>query len=112
MSTDTLSPILAIKQRESEATARLAAAQDAEAQAILDARQAASRVREQAERDGQAAAAVLYRAELEAADAEAEALRLDGEAVAAEISARGGTALDEAVRRILATVLPGGEPCC
>ena len=109
MSDQALSPLLAIKQKELDVADRIAAAHQAAERAVLDARRAASQARDGAERDGRAQAEVTYRAELDAADAEAGRIRAHGEAAAAAILERGGDVLDEAVRRILAVVLPNVE---
>ncbi len=109
MSEQALSPLLAIKQKELEVADRIARASQAAERAVLDARQAAAQARDQAERDGRDQAQVTYRAELDAADAEAAMVRAHGEAAATAILERGGTVMDEAVRRILAVVRPGGE---
>ncbi|MFN8498633.1 MAG: V-type ATPase subunit subunit G family protein [Anaerolineae bacterium] len=109
MADQTFAPLLAIKQKELAVADRIAAARQAAERAVLDARQAASQARDRAERDGRAQAEVTYRAELDAADRDAARMLERGDAAAAAILERGGVALDDAVQRILAVVLPGAE---
>ena len=109
MTDQTLSPLLAIKQKEIAVADRIAATRQAAERAVLDARQAASQARDQAERDGRDQAEVTYRAELDATDSEAAGIRARGDAAATATLDRGGAALDEAVRRILAIVVPDAE---
>ncbi|MFN8472553.1 MAG: V-type ATPase subunit subunit G family protein [Anaerolineae bacterium] len=109
MPDQTLSPLLAIKQREIAVADRIASAHQAAERAVLDARQAASQARDQAERDGRAQAEVTYRAELDAAEIRAGKIRAHGDAAATAVLEQGSAVLDEAVRRILAVVLPSAE---
>jgi vacuolar-type H+-ATPase subunit H len=100
------SPIVIIKQKELELADRLAAAQAAAERAMLEARRRAADERERAERDGRAAAAAFYQAELEAIDGEAQNVCADGDRMAAQIAERGAQVLDQAAQGILAIVLP------
>jgi hypothetical protein len=100
------SPIVVIKHKELELTERLAAAQAAAERAILDAHHWAADERDRAERDGREAAAIFYRADLDTIDAEAANLCAESDHMAAQIAECGTHALDQAVQRILAIVLP------
>lgn len=106
METDRLSPIIVIKQKELELAERLAAAKQASERAVLEARQWATGIRDQAEREGQEQATAFYHAQLEACDAEAGKIGEEGELSARWIAERGGRSLDQAVKHILEIVLP------
>jgi vacuolar-type H+-ATPase subunit H len=100
------SPVVIIKQKELELAERWAKAKQAAEHATLRARQWASERRDRAEREGQEKASLFRRAELEACDVEAEKIRTDGELSAQWISQRGRRSLEQAVQRILETILP------
>lgn len=106
MARDTISPLLAIKQKELELADRLAAVKAAAVNEVLDAQKWAANLREQAERDGQADAAAAYREALDQADAEAQRILGEGERAAAEILNEGKNAMPEAITRILELALP------
>ena len=100
------SPIVVIKHKELELADRLAAAQAAAERAILEAHRWAADARDRAEHDGREAATGFYRAELDAIDVEAENVYAEGDHMAAQIAERGAHAIDHAVQRILAIILP------
>ncbi len=106
METDSLSPIVVIKQKELELAERLAAAKQTAERALLKARQWATEFRDQAEREGQEQATAFYRMQLEACDAQAEKIGAEGELSARWVAERGSRSLDQAVKYILEIVLP------
>src|SRR5581483_4677464 len=86
---DDRSPLAIIRQKELEIADRLEAARQAAERRLLEARRAATETRDQAEREGRAAATALLQSELAAADADGENLRKQSEAIAARIAERG-----------------------
>ena len=100
------SPLLAIRQKELEIGERVQAAKQAAEQSLLAARHSATEMRDQAEREGRAAALARLQAELAIADVEAVQVRAQSESLADQIAKRGAQRLELAVERILEYVLP------
>ncbi len=71
---ETLTPLAAIRHKESEMAQRLLTAQNEAAQAITQARQTAQRIIAQAAHDGQQAGEVERQAKLKAIEQEAQAI--------------------------------------
>ena len=106
METPERSPLVIIRAKEDELAERLNAARASATDAIVAARRAAAALHDQAEREGQEAAALAYRTELQTAELQAQRIVQAGEREATQVAARGLHTLPRAVERILEIVLP------
>jgi vacuolar-type H+-ATPase subunit H len=103
---DFASPLQAINQKELEVRRRVEEAhRRAEAQ-IQAAHEEAEQTITQADREGQAEAKALYQQKIKEAQQEAEAIVAAAHGEAAVLNCQATARLDEAVRQIVALVLP------
>ena len=111
---ETLTPLAAIRHKESEMAQRLLTAQNEAAQAIMQARQKAHRMIAQATHDGQQAGEVERQAKLTAIEQEAQAIlaqaRTEADRWHAEAEAKVATAVTQLIDHIcLVPTMPSQE---
>ncbi len=105
----TISPLIAIRDKERALAQAIESAQEAANAKLAAARARSEELRQQAEREGQAAADAWYQEGLKQAQAEAAVLVKQGEADAVEQRQAGLARMDVAVNRIVSFVLPHAE---
>jgi vacuolar-type H+-ATPase subunit H len=105
--TDSVSPLQAINQKESELRRRIEEAyRQAEAR-IQAARQEAEQIIARADREGRVEAEALYQREIEEAQRQAKAIVAAADEDATALRCQAAERLDNAARRIVELVLPG-----
>ncbi len=105
----TISPLVAIRNKELALTEEIQSAQEKANAKVAAARARSEELRQQAEREGQAAADALYREGQKQAEAEADALVKQGEADAIQQRQTGLARMNVAVNYIVTFVLPHAE---
>lgn len=105
----TLSPLVAIRDKERALAQEIRAAEERANAMLVDARARADAVKQQAEREGLQSAEALYQEGLAGARDEAEAISRQGEANAVQQRQDGLARIDDAVNYIVNFVLPHQE---